>query len=58
MQTTIVKLGMENGIERKKISFVYPNEGNILANAQSHFTKEEKKLARLNHKANESKTVI
>ena len=50
MKTIVEIIGEENGLKRKKISFIYPSEGNIMAKAQSYFTKEEKKIAKLNHK--------
>ena len=49
-RTEIVSLGMENGIERKKISFINPSGINAMKDAQSHFTKDEKKVAKINHK--------
>ena len=32
--------------------FLYPNQGNIMAKAHSYFTKQERKIAKLNYKAN------
>ena len=39
-----------DGSKLVKNFFLYPNEGNILAKAQSYFTKSEKKEAKLNHR--------
>lgn len=39
-----------DGTKIVKNFFVHESQGNILANAQSHFTKDEKKEAKLNHK--------
>ena len=41
-----------DGTNIVKNFFLYPNEGNIMAKAQSYFTKHEKKVAKLNYKAN------
>lgn len=41
-----------DGTQIVKNFFLYENEGNVMASAQSHFTKEEKKSAKLNHKLN------
>ena len=49
---TVFKLGIINGVERKKITFTNPTGINIMKNAQSHFTKDQKKEARLSHKRN------
>lgn len=40
----------ENGIQRKRISFVNPPKENTMAIAHKYFTKNEKKIAKLNHK--------
>ena len=53
METIAVEhLGKENGIERKKISLTNPPARNVMADAHSNFTKEEKKQAKSNHKNN------
>lgn len=53
MERTIVEsLGQENGIERKKIILVNPKAENVMAKAHSYYSKEQKKIAKLNHKAN------
>jgi len=39
-----------DGSKLVKNFFLYPNEGNILAKAQSYFSKSEKKEAKLNHR--------
>ena len=41
-----------NGEKLVKNFFLYENEGNILARAQSYFSKHEKKVAKLNYKSN------
>lgn len=46
----ITYLGMENGIERKRISFLNPNGVNTMKEAHKYFTKDQKKEAKLNHK--------
>ena len=38
-----------DGTKLVKNFFLYPNEGNVLAKAQSYFSKSEKKEAKLNH---------
>ena len=43
-------LETRNGINIVKNMFVYPNEGNILENSQSYFSKSQKKEAKLNYK--------
>ena len=50
--TTVEKLGTENGVERKKISLTNPKAENVMAKAQSYYTRDEKKQAKLNHKNN------
>lgn len=50
METVIREIGIEKGVMRKRIFFIHPNKENVLKNAQSHFTKEQKKTAKLNHK--------
>ena len=41
-----------NGTMIVKNFFLYPNQGNIMAKAHSYFTKHERKVAKLNYKAN------
>ena len=41
-----------NGTKIVKNFFLYPNQGNIMAKAHSYFTKHERKIAKLNYKAN------
>ena len=36
--------------EKKRISLINPKKDNVLAKAQSYYTKEEKKEAKLNYK--------
>jgi hypothetical protein len=43
-------LGMENGIEKKKISLMNPKTYNVMAKAHSYYTKKQKKEAKLNYK--------
>jgi len=43
-------LGTEKGIERKKINLINPKKENVLKKAQSYFSIDEKKIAKLNHK--------
>lgn len=52
MKQIVEIIGEDNGVKRKKISFIYPNEGNIMAKAHSYFSKDEKKEAKQNHKLN------
>lgn len=41
-----------DGTNIVKNFFLYPNEGNIMAKTHSYFTKQERKIAKLNHKLN------
>ena len=42
--------GTENGIKRRRISLVNPPAVNVLAMAQSYYSKEVKKAAKWSHK--------
>ncbi|QQV90435.1 hypothetical protein Harreka1_28 [Olleya phage Harreka_1] len=46
MKEIVEILGEEKGVKRKKISFIYPNEGNIMAKAHAYFTREERLIAK------------
>lgn len=48
----VLVIGIENGVERKKINLINPKKENALAKAQSYYSKEEKKVAKLNYKNN------
>lgn len=48
----VIIIGSENGVERKKINLINPKKENVLAKAQSYYSKEGKKIAKLNHKSN------
>ena len=52
----VESLGMEKyegkPYEKKRISLVNPSKENMLAKAQSYYTRDEKKQAKLNYKLN------
>lgn len=51
MELTVVEnLGLENGVERKRISLVNPPKRNIMADTHKWYTKDEKKTAKEIHK--------
>lgn len=41
-----------DGTNIVKNFFLYPNEGNIMAKAHAYFSKHERKVTKLKHKAN------
>ena len=41
-----------DGTKIMRTFFLYPNQGNIMEKAHSYFTKHERKVAKLNYKAN------
>jgi hypothetical protein len=43
-----------DGTKIVKTFFLYPNDGNLMAKAHSHFTRHERKIAKLNHKHNQT----
>ena len=53
MEVAIVEvIGLENGVERKRISLMNPKKENVMAIAHSYYSKEQRKEAKANHKAN------